>query len=1137
MHYQPDIFSPLIASLAAVSCLGAADALPVALTLDRPGFVTAVIEDAAGNRVCNLASEVKANAGKLTLNWDFYDVGLQPGTQRITVGGHEVEELLPYTRHLVKPGTYTVRGLVHQGITLGYDLSVYSPGVPPWKTQDMSGTWMGDHAAPSDCLFLPSGPNGKPTMLLATSCAEAGHALSYCDLDGRKYKGVNSDNFNGGKAVAVDVAPGGDTRVYFVNQVGLNTINDQGRHEVVVKLSAPLKPFPVFDEYGFLDLAIWHGFAVVSNSDNHDNVTDPPQGNLRLINLGTKTELANLKTQGFSRGVEFSPDGKLFALIGSSVVRFHIDSTKGELVREAEVITGLVAPRRLCRDGSGNFYISELGNLHVIKVFDQAGKPLRTIGKPGGGQLGPYDEQRMDRPDGMAITAQGKLWVAENSTLPKRISIWDAKTGAFERAIYGGPQYGGGGTIDPSDSTLFYYPHNSSAADKGTMVFKLDWQTGASKPLCILARTPLCGRRTAQSWDNWNKVDATTPEEPEKIYHPFDNAFNSRLCPAPHLAVQAGGHHYVFNRAYRADQPTHTVLWRWDAAKDAYAVPVAMIGDCSAMFRQGGSGIFDKATHHAAIRAAHEAAAANGFVWSDRNGDHFVTADEIQFFRITAKQPQLGGLFGQYLNPDLSFAAFHLECGLFAAPTIDTNGVPHWDLSKHTPLGFADPTRHNRQPMQPLIGSEFNVFGAQGWEFMSNPAGFRKDGTPAWTYRYYQITQVPQFPGQLIAGVGGMGRVVKPSAGQAGEIWATSSEKGQAYLFTTDGLFLKTLGGDVRTTPLWRFPTAKRGMTVDGVSWEDECFYPTINQTATGDIYIVTGKEHISLLKLNGLDKVQRTSWGTITVTPAMLAGLPATVEEAVPKQARKILEVTLGGTAPIVDGNAADWSTVGAGHVARIDQRTTASLHIADSRIFAVFRTGDAKLLDNSAADPRFLFKFGGALDLCLGAKWDPGNIQENNPYQEGDCRVLIAKVKNKPVAMLYRPVDSSAAKSAECVFASPIGTEVFAAVTDITSAMQFAEDGQGTYEFSFPLAAILRHKVGQNGKWQPVTMQTLGKQDWHEDKTVILGDVGIIRGNGQQNVQRVCWNNLDTWMTSDIPSEARWRSLNFGLFTLVAP
>ena len=37
--------------------------LPVTLSLDQPGYVTAVIERADGRRVFNLASEVKAQAG------------------------------------------------------------------------------------------------------------------------------------------------------------------------------------------------------------------------------------------------------------------------------------------------------------------------------------------------------------------------------------------------------------------------------------------------------------------------------------------------------------------------------------------------------------------------------------------------------------------------------------------------------------------------------------------------------------------------------------------------------------------------------------------------------------------------------------------------------------------------------------------------------------------------------------------------------------------------------------------------------------------------------------------------------------------------------------------------------------------
>ena len=42
---------------------------PVWIELDKPGYVTAVIERADGRRVFNLASEVKAQASPLTFNW------------------------------------------------------------------------------------------------------------------------------------------------------------------------------------------------------------------------------------------------------------------------------------------------------------------------------------------------------------------------------------------------------------------------------------------------------------------------------------------------------------------------------------------------------------------------------------------------------------------------------------------------------------------------------------------------------------------------------------------------------------------------------------------------------------------------------------------------------------------------------------------------------------------------------------------------------------------------------------------------------------------------------------------------------------------------------------------------------------
>ena len=84
----------------------------------------------------------------------------------------------------------------------------------------------------------------------------------------------------------------------------------------------------------------------------------------------------------------------------------------------------------------------------------------------------------MNNPEGLAIDERGQLWVTENDFQPKRVSIWSAD-GQFIRAFYGPQAYGGGGQIDPSDRTRFYY---------NGMEFHLNWETGESAPIRILFR-------------------------------------------------------------------------------------------------------------------------------------------------------------------------------------------------------------------------------------------------------------------------------------------------------------------------------------------------------------------------------------------------------------------------------------------------------------------------------------------------------------------------------------------------------------------------------------------------------------------------------------------------------------------------
>ncbi len=84
----------------------------------------------------------------------------------------------------------------------------------------------------------------------------------------------------------------------------------------------------------------------------------------------------------------------------------------------------------------------------------------------------------MAHPLGMCVDSNGVLWVAEEDYLPKRISRWNAKTGAFLNAWYGPTQYGGGGFVDPKDLSRAYYPSIGNPGSMGLLEFKVDLTTG-----------------------------------------------------------------------------------------------------------------------------------------------------------------------------------------------------------------------------------------------------------------------------------------------------------------------------------------------------------------------------------------------------------------------------------------------------------------------------------------------------------------------------------------------------------------------------------------------------------------------------------------------------------------------------------
>lgn len=145
---------------------------------------------------------------------------------------------------------------------------------------------------------------------------------------------------------------------------------------------------------------------------------------------------------------------KLVAVSDKNLVSIDVESGEIRTLATLELSDGDWVSG-LALDKSGNIYAG-LRKAHVIKVFSPDGKSLRTIGRTGGRALvGPWTPDGLYNIAGMAIDGKGQLWVTEDNDSPRRVSVWDAETGAFKTEYFGATAYGAnGGAINPVDPNL-----------------------------------------------------------------------------------------------------------------------------------------------------------------------------------------------------------------------------------------------------------------------------------------------------------------------------------------------------------------------------------------------------------------------------------------------------------------------------------------------------------------------------------------------------------------------------------------------------------------------------------------------------------------------------------------------------------
>src|ERR1019366_518904 len=202
----------------------------------------------------------------------------------------------------------------------------------------------------------------------------------------------------------------------------------------------------------------------------------------------------------------------------------------------------------------------------------------------------------------------------DTTYFPKRISLWDASHGTFKKDFFGNTAYGGGGVLDPWDKHRLFY---------GPLEFALDWETGRT-------------RLKNLTWLG----DTSAGEVPVKI---GDRVYLvTRLTEAN--ATQPCGMVYLYEK-------DHLKL-------------VAAMGSAAAF----------PPLLEATVQAGLEfkILAQYNFIWTDRNGDGAVQADEVT---LTRNQPGMGALTG--FNRDLGIQGGQVR---YQVKEFLPNGTPVYEL-------------------------------------------------------------------------------------------------------------------------------------------------------------------------------------------------------------------------------------------------------------------------------------------------------------------------------------------------------------------------------------------------------------------------------------------------------------------------
>ncbi len=501
--------------------------------------------------------------------------------------------------NLLPAGTYQWRGIYHEPVKAEYRFSVHNSGQPPYPTVDGKGGWGGDHGSPQTACAFADG------VLLAWSGSEYGWGVIRTDFTGKKQWGASLNGTHLATDGTTVFASG-----YFTQKTTIHLVTLKEARPIQLGGKDSIAAPPGGDEQSneVTGLAC-DGKTLFASYKARDLVArfDPKTGAL----VGTWSVPAPERLAPLA-------DGRLAVVSGGTVLVLADGKPVATITEMLDKPTGIAA-------FEDTIFVANAGELMNVSVFNGAGKYLRSIGKEGGRPAkGKYDPLGIYMPGGIAVDKTGQLWVAETTDAPKRISVWDAKTGAFKNEFFGGCEYFAYGFVDPAkpDEMLV---HN--------VLWKIDWKTFKATPLTTI----------------WRK---TSPEMIPEM-GPGGYSANQQIITA------ANGRQYLYGKRYAH----FSALFYREG--DLFKPTMSMIHVGYDYIGPAGIPFMDD---------DREKYPQGKYFWQDANGDCCVQPEEV----VPLKGTPLENFAIVHVFPDLTVL---LASGYLLKPVQVENGIPKYDLA------------------------------------------------------------------------------------------------------------------------------------------------------------------------------------------------------------------------------------------------------------------------------------------------------------------------------------------------------------------------------------------------------------------------------------------------------------------------